>query len=303
MKRNPFIVSLFFISVHNFGQNLRVIYTSKLEKEFIPAILSLFIIGLGQIYNKEIKKGISIFLIVLIIYGLFVPADNIFFLPIIIIWIYSIYDAYNTAKGIKIIILDELSKLRIYGFRSKKRWKILIAIPAYLVLFLLFLAFLSVILFPDSIKEKSKGPIGEITEKINDTLHNNTGAKLIEYNNSEAPVLLYGEKTDVVLGEDILLRLSAANLINKPLMNVQVLLYAPSGMSITSTEFVKSGSGIYTTTYKLEPGDSRDIGVIIKTNQAGSFNIKGRIVYYFDDKNNTVDQVLLLPVRVRSIEK
>src|SRR5665647_2763882 len=37
-----------------------------------------------------------------------------------------------------------------------------------------------------------------------------------------ASVSLHGEKTQVVSGEDILLRLSAVNLITKPLMHVQV---------------------------------------------------------------------------------
>jgi hypothetical protein len=103
-------------------------------------------------------------------------------------------------------------------------------------------------------------------------------------------VLLHGEKTDVVLGEDILLKLSAVNLINKPPMTVQVILYPPSGMSVTGSEFVKSGAGIYTTTYTLNPGDGKDIEVHIKSNQIGDFNVKGRIVYYFgEDKKSTED--------------
>ncbi len=91
-------------------------------------------------------------------------------------------------------------------------------------------------------------------------------------------VLLHGEKTDVVLGEDILLKLSAVNLITKPPMTVQVILYPPSGMSVTGSEFVESGAGIYTTTYTLnlpikvrkEPGQpatspTDDVGTTAKT--------------------------------------
>lgn len=113
-------------------------------------------------------------------------------------------------------------------------------------------------------------------------------------------VLLHGEKTDVVLGEDVLLKLSAVNLITKPPMTVQVLLYPPSGMSVTSSEFVKSGAGIYTTTYSLNPGDGKDIEVRIQTNQVGEFNVKGRIVYYFGDNQSTAeDHTLNLPIKVR----
>jgi hypothetical protein len=117
---------------------------------------------------------------------------------------------------------------------------------------------------------------------------------------TSSAVLLHGEKTDVVLGEDILLKLSAVNLITKPQMSVQVMIYPPSGMSVTGSEFVESGAGIYTTTYTLNPGAGKDIEVHIKTNQVGDFNAKGRIIYYFDDdKVHAEDHTLNLPIKVR----
>ena len=117
---------------------------------------------------------------------------------------------------------------------------------------------------------------------------------------SSASVNLYGEKTDVVLGEDILLRLSAVNLITKPPMTVQVIIIPPSGMSVTSTEFTKTAAGQYTTTYKLEPGDGKDIEVRIKSNQVGAFVVEGRIVYYFgDDITTGEDHTLTLPITVK----
>ena len=116
---------------------------------------------------------------------------------------------------------------------------------------------------------------------------------------SDTYVSLYGEKTNVVLSEDILLRLSAVNLISKPVMTVQVILYPPSGMSITAQEFVKSGAGIYTTTYKLDPGDSKDIEIKIKPNQIGDFDVKGVIVYYFGgDKDSVKTITKMLPIKV-----
>lgn len=115
-----------------------------------------------------------------------------------------------------------------------------------------------------------------------------------------ASVSLYGEKTDVVIGEDILLKLSAVNLITKPMMHVQVIIIPPSGMSVTSSEFVQSGAGQFTTTYELEPGKGRDIEVSIRSNQIGDFNVNGRIIYYFgDDKVKAEDHTLPLPIKVR----
>lgn len=115
-----------------------------------------------------------------------------------------------------------------------------------------------------------------------------------------ASVQLYGEKTDVVMGEDIVLKLSAVNVIAKPPMTVQVIISPPSGMSLTSSEFVTSGAGQYTTSYTVDPGAGKDIEVRIKPNQPGDFEVKGRVVYYFGkDKGTKKDLPLSLPVKVR----
>jgi len=116
-----------------------------------------------------------------------------------------------------------------------------------------------------------------------------------------ASVQLHGEKTSVVLGEDILLKLSAVNLITKPTMHVQVIIIPPSGMSVTSSAFAKSGAGQYTTTYELEPGSGKDIEVAIRSNQVGDFGVTGRIIYYFgDDREGAEDHTLTLPITVRA---
>ena len=116
---------------------------------------------------------------------------------------------------------------------------------------------------------------------------------------SNASVQLHGEKTDVELNEDILLRLSAVNLITKPVMHVQVIILPPSGMSVTSAVFVQSGAGQFTTTYELEPGKGRDIEVRIKSNQIGEFEVQGRIIYYFgDEREQSEDYTLTLPIKV-----
>lgn len=118
---------------------------------------------------------------------------------------------------------------------------------------------------------------------------------------SNASVQLHGEKTDVVLGEDVFLKLSAVNLINKPVMHVQVIILPPSGMSVTSSEFVESGGGQFTTTYEIPPGKGRDIEVRIKSNQIGEFEVQGRIVYYFnEDSAQAEDHTLKLPIKVRA---
>jgi len=116
-----------------------------------------------------------------------------------------------------------------------------------------------------------------------------------------ASVNIHGEKTEVELGEDILLKLSAVNLITKPKMHVQVILIPPSGMSVTSAEFTKSGAGQFTSNYELEPGDGKDIEVRIITNQVGDFVVTGRILYYFgDEKDKSEDYDLSMPIKVKT---
>jgi len=132
----------------------------------------------------------------------------------------------------------------------------------------------------------------ETTDQIQST----TGS-----NAQTASVHLHGEKTDVVMGEDILLKLAAVNLITKPAMHVQVIITPPSGMSVTSSEFVQSGAGLFTASYEIEPGVGRDIEVKMRSNQVGDFVVNGRIVYYFgDDMDNAEDHTLTLSITVRA---
>lgn len=150
----------------------------------------------------------------------------------------------------------------------------------------------------------SEGNIQEVKSepvsiKVVPSSEGGTNANSGQYSKS-ASVSLHGEKTDVVMGEDILLRLSAVNLITKPKMHVQVIIIPPSGMSVTSSEFSKSAAGQFTANYQLEPGDGKDIEVRIRSNQVGEFNVNGRIIYYFgDDKDKSEDQTLNLPIKVR----
>ncbi|MCD4842212.1 MAG: BatD family protein [Methanosarcinales archaeon] len=125
--------------------------------------------------------------------------------------------------------------------------------------------------------------------------------KISSSNAQTASVHLHGEKTDVVMGEDILLKLAAVNLITKPTMHVQVIITPPSGMSVTSSEFVQSGAGLFTASYEIEPGVGRDIEVRMRSNQVGDFVVNGRIVYYFgDDIEHSEDHTLSLPIKVRA---
>lgn len=59
------------------------------QKHGLPALLSFIIPGLGQLVKGHVGKGILIFFGFLI--GLIILV-----LPGVIVWIYGIYDAYNS---------------------------------------------------------------------------------------------------------------------------------------------------------------------------------------------------------------
>jgi TM2 domain-containing membrane protein YozV len=68
------------------------------KNEGIAAVLSFLFVGLGQIYNGEIGKGIMFLIIGIIL--VFTMIFLIGFILYPLFWIYNIYDAYNTAKRI-----------------------------------------------------------------------------------------------------------------------------------------------------------------------------------------------------------
>jgi TM2 domain-containing membrane protein YozV len=64
----------------------------------LAAILSFFIVGLGQMYNGQIGKGLLLLVAAIISGILWTIFIGIIFS--IVIWIYAIYDAYTTAQRI-----------------------------------------------------------------------------------------------------------------------------------------------------------------------------------------------------------
>ena len=64
----------------------------------VAAVLSALYVGLGQIYNGEIAKGLI--LIVAYFVSILLTFVMIGFITSPILWVFGIYDAYNTAKKI-----------------------------------------------------------------------------------------------------------------------------------------------------------------------------------------------------------
>ena len=66
----------------------------------IAVVLSFLFMGFGQLYNQQIGKAIILLICPIISFYLFEVTDGFIFIPLLILWIYGICDAYNTAKKI-----------------------------------------------------------------------------------------------------------------------------------------------------------------------------------------------------------
>lgn len=73
----------------------RAVVRREKKSSGIAAVLSFLIPGLGQIYNGELMKGIM-FVILAMVFGIL--SIILIGIPLyVILWVYAIYDAYNTA--------------------------------------------------------------------------------------------------------------------------------------------------------------------------------------------------------------
>jgi hypothetical protein len=68
------------------------------KKPLLASLLSLLVVGMGQVYNKEYKKGIVLFSFSIFFMILGFSVNSLFNLFSLVILIYVVYDAYKTAK-------------------------------------------------------------------------------------------------------------------------------------------------------------------------------------------------------------
>ena len=87
--------------------NSQVVINSN-KSPALAAILSFLIIGLGQVYLGLTKKGIILFILA-IVSGI-LTAIFIGFILWLLVWIYAIYDGYNSANKINdgVVVEDKL---------------------------------------------------------------------------------------------------------------------------------------------------------------------------------------------------
>jgi TM2 domain-containing membrane protein YozV len=67
------------------------------KKPWLAGLLSFLVMGMGQVYNKQYKKGVLLY-IVGVFFSILALINYWLYFVLIPIWLYAIYDAYKTAK-------------------------------------------------------------------------------------------------------------------------------------------------------------------------------------------------------------
>lgn len=97
-------------------------------------------------------------------------------------------------------------------------------------------------------------------------------------------------KTTVEEGESAVVTLSASNLVRETPMAVKLSLDLPdSGAAIASVDGASVASADETTFVTITPGQEKHVTVRIQFTEAGTYEIGGTAVYYFDESSSEGD--------------
>ena len=95
-------------------------------------------------------------------------------------------------------------------------------------------------------------------------------------------------QTEVLVGEPVLLTLSVADSIIKPEMTLQLVLQLPSGILVSGEGGIGEECSVQCVgIYKVVTGENKDFLLSAVANQPGSFDIDGRMEWYFGNDLDT----------------
>lgn len=110
----------------------------------------------------------------------------------------------------------------------------------------------------------------------------------IHIDTEKVDLSLRGNKTKISTDESGIVQFSATNLIGNEDLTIQLILETDAGLSVSSSRFVDSGGGQYTSTFVLGPGESEGIRINIEADTPGQHTLTGRAAYYFGDNTNDI---------------
>ncbi len=111
----------------------------------------------------------------------------------------------------------------------------------------------------------------------------------VSIENSRVSINLKGSKQAVQINESAILTLSITNLVGGDPLTAQLILEIPTGLSVNQTSF-NQGGGQFTSTYRINPGETATETLRITAAETGPYPISGYVVYTFggsEDRNKT----------------
>ena len=107
-------------------------------------------------------------------------------------------------------------------------------------------------------------------------------------------VYFQSTKGTINKGENAVFTLGALNPIGRKNMTVELILKAPSGVSVSGISFGKSGGGMYQATFEIEPGEGmKFITVNLIGNDLGTHKIEAEVHYTVPDGEVMTQQEML----------
>lgn len=115
-----------------------------------------------------------------------------------------------------------------------------------------------------------------------------TETPAVQSQTAERLFRLTGTETNITVDRTATITFSGVNLVGNDPMTVQLIVQTPSDVAVAGVANADSGSNQYTAVFRLEPGESRDVGVTLTANQPGEHTVTGIAAYYFgEDSTNT----------------
>jgi hypothetical protein len=99
-------------------------------------------------------------------------------------------------------------------------------------------------------------------------------------------IYLYASKTSVEVNEPIDLGFVVISyLTNDKPIDVQLIVYIPPSISVSSTEFIESGKGVYVSNFRLNPGQSKFVSLMLIPEEIGDYIIRAKSVIMYTERD------------------
>ena len=99
---------------------------------------------------------------------------------------------------------------------------------------------------------------------------------------------IQGERTEVVVGDEVRIAFSTINSLAQPPMTVSMTLQAPSGWTIVGEGISDACTSQCSAVYQIGSGKQRAVTFTSRANESGTFTFQGRLEWYFGNDRERI---------------